>query len=119
MNSHERPLALYFYTKDKHKGDRVLRETYSGGACLNAMEEHVVHPSMPFGGIGNSGMGRYNGYEGFKTFSNQRSVYQKRWSLLCWRVLSSIWKETGPGYQIRIKGIAIRKRLALLVKRLA
>ena len=81
MNSHERPLALYFYTKDKHKGDRVLRETYSGGACLNAIQEHVLHPSMPFGGIGNSGMGRYNGYEGFKTFSNQRSVYQKRWSL--------------------------------------
>jgi len=81
VNSHERPLALYFYTKDKHKGDRVLRETYSGGACLNAIQEHVLHPSMPFGGIGNSGMGRYNGYEGFKTFSNQRSVYQKRWSL--------------------------------------
>ena len=77
VNSGERPLALYCYTKDKRLAKDVLRRTVSGGACINSIAGHVFQPSMPFGGIGHSGMGRYRGFEGFKTFSNQRAVFEK------------------------------------------
>ncbi len=80
VNTHERPLAVYCYTKDKSIADRILKGTCSGGVCFNAIEEQVMQPSMPFGGVGGSGIGRYSGTEGFKTFSNQRSVYRKGWS---------------------------------------
>jgi coniferyl-aldehyde dehydrogenase len=82
VNNHERPLALYCYTKDMDIAGRVLRETISGGACINSVAAHVLHPSLPFGGVGNSGMGEYGGFEGFKTFSNQRSIYKRGWSLI-------------------------------------
>lgn len=82
VNSHEKPLALYCFTGKKEVSERVLRETASGGACVNAVGTHVLHPSLPFGGIGNSGIGRYGGVEGFKNFSNQKAVHRQGWSLI-------------------------------------
>lgn len=74
VNAHDRPLALYIYTKDQALADRVLRQTISGGACVNALAIHAAVPSLPFGGIGASGMGRHHGFEGFLTFSHQKAV---------------------------------------------
>ena len=67
----ERPLALYYFGK---QGDFILRHTISGGTCINDVIMHIVNHDMPFGGVGNSGMGTYHGKESFMTFSHRRSV---------------------------------------------
>ncbi len=67
----ERPLALYYFGKS---GDYILRHTISGGTCINDVIMHIVNHNMPFGGVGNSGMGTYHGKESFMTFSHRRSV---------------------------------------------
>ena len=67
----ERPLALYYFGK---KGDYILRHTISGGTCINDVIMHIVNHDMPFGGVGNSGVGTYHGKESFMTFSHRRSV---------------------------------------------
>ena len=75
VNAGERPLALYVFAKDKAIADDVLRRTTSGGACVNAAAVHGALPSLPFGGIGQSGSGRHHGVEGFREFSNLRGVF--------------------------------------------
>ncbi len=75
VNAGERPLALYVFSKDETVADDVLRRTTSGGACVNAAAAHGALPSLPFGGIGQSGSGRHHGVEGFREFSNQRAVF--------------------------------------------
>jgi coniferyl-aldehyde dehydrogenase len=77
VNGRERPLALYVFTKDRKRADVVLRRTVSGGACINAAAIHVTVPSLPFGGIGRSGMGRHHGFEGFLTFSHEKAVFRR------------------------------------------
>ena len=77
VNKRERPLALYIFTEDRDVRDRVLEHTCSGGVCVNDTVEHLVNHRLPFGGIGNSGMGRYHGKYGFDTFTHLRAVYEK------------------------------------------
>ena len=75
VNAGERPLALYAFAKDEVVADDVLLRTTSGGACVNAAAVHGALPSLPFGGVGNSGFGRHHGVEGFREFSNLRGVF--------------------------------------------
>lgn len=75
INARPRPLALYYFGKDKVEQERVLSRTVSGGVTVNDVIQHVSCEDLPFGGIGPSGMGNYHGYEGFKTFSHARAVY--------------------------------------------
>lgn len=74
----EDPLALYVFS---HKSDsirKVLAGTRSGGVTVNDTLLHYNQDSLPFGGVGTSGMGRYHGIEGFETFSNKRAVFRQR-----------------------------------------
>lgn len=71
VNKREKPLALYYFGKDDQK---ILRHTTSGGACVNDVIMHIVNHKVPFGGVGNSGMGAYHGKDSFLTFSHRRSV---------------------------------------------
>ena len=75
VNAGERPLGLYVFSKDEEVAERVLRQTTSGGACVNSAPLHGALPSLPFGGIGQSGTGRHHGVEGFREFSNPRGVF--------------------------------------------
>jgi coniferyl-aldehyde dehydrogenase len=75
VNEGERPLALYVFAKDEAVADNVLRRTTSGGACMNSAAVHGALPSLPFGGIGQSGSGRHHGIEGSREFSNLRGVF--------------------------------------------
>ncbi len=75
VNAHPTPLGLYWFGKDDHEKDRVLDNTLSGGVTVNEVIMHVSCVDLPFGGVGNSGVGSYHGREGFKTFSHARSVY--------------------------------------------
>jgi len=74
INAGERPLGLYVFGDDEAVTQRVLDHTTSGGAAVNACAVQGAIPSLAFGGVGNSGMGRHHGIEGFKEFSNQRGV---------------------------------------------
>jgi coniferyl-aldehyde dehydrogenase len=75
VNAGERPLALYVFAKDEAVANDVLLRTTSGGACVNSAAVHGALASLPFGGIGQSGSGRHHGVEGFREFSNLRSVF--------------------------------------------
>lgn len=75
INAGERPLGLYVFGSDGSAIDRVLNETTSGGAAVNACATQSALPSMGFGGSGMSGMGRHHGVEGFREFSNPRGVF--------------------------------------------
>jgi coniferyl-aldehyde dehydrogenase len=77
INARERPLALYYFGKDKAEQDRVINETHSGGVAINAIALHVACDDLPFGGSGHSGMGNYRGRDGFRTFSHARGVYRE------------------------------------------
>lgn len=73
ITSREKPLALYFFG-DEADGWRVVRHTSSGGGCINDVIMHIANENAPFGGVGNSGMGRYHGRESFDAFSHTRSI---------------------------------------------
>jgi coniferyl-aldehyde dehydrogenase len=77
INGNERPLALYLYSNDKAAQDKVIHNTLSGGMCLNDSMLHVGQHDLPFGGIGNSGMGHYHGQEGFIEFSKLRPIFRQ------------------------------------------
>ncbi len=77
VNDRPRPLALYYFDWNRDNCDRVLKNTHSGGVCLNDTISHVGVDDIPFGGVGDSGMGAYHGPEGFKTFSKAKGIYKK------------------------------------------
>ena len=74
-----KPLALYLFTQSKETEERFMREVSFGGGCVNDTILHLATPYMPFGGVGESGMGGYHGKYSFDTFSHVKSVL-KRWA---------------------------------------
>jgi aldehyde dehydrogenase (NAD+) len=70
----EKPLSLYYFGEDKKKQKDFLRKTYSGNAGINEVAIQFLNLSLPFGGVGNSGMGTYHGRSSFNAFSHERSV---------------------------------------------
>ena len=73
INKNEKPLAFYYFGKNKD-AINVLARTTSGGACINDTLMHITNHNLPFGGVGNSGLGKYHGKESFLAFSNQKAV---------------------------------------------
>ncbi|MGA2247263.1 MAG: aldehyde dehydrogenase [Verrucomicrobiota bacterium] len=71
------PLALYLFTRDRATETRVLAEARSGGVCVNDVVSHMVGTGLPFGGLGESGMGAYHGRAGFEAHSYQRAVMRR------------------------------------------
>ncbi len=81
INEGPRPLALYWFGQNTETRDRVLQGTVSGGVTINDTLLHVAHERLPFGGVGESGLGAYHGETGFLRFSHQKSVLlQSRWA---------------------------------------
>ncbi len=74
VNQRPQPLALYCFSENKEIQNRVLRETSSGGGCINDTISHIGSQELPFGGIGESGMGAYHGKTSFDTFTHQRGI---------------------------------------------
>lgn len=75
INARPRPLALYPFSNDKQQIQTLLDRVMSGGVSVNDGLFHVAQHDLPFGGVGDSGMGHYHGYEGFTTFSKMRPVF--------------------------------------------
>ena len=72
------PLALYFFSENKTAQSQVLNCCRFGGGCINDTIIHLATSAMPFGGVGESGMGGYHGKAGFETFSHYRSIVDKK-----------------------------------------
>jgi aldehyde dehydrogenase (NAD+) len=73
VNERDKPLAFYYFGKESEGWD-VVRRTSSGGGCINDVIMHIANENIPFGGVGNSGMGRYHGKDSFEVFSHTRSI---------------------------------------------
>lgn len=81
INSHPRPLALYWFGRDRARLRPVLERTLSGGVVVNDTVIHAAIDALPFGGVGASGFGAYHGRAGFDAFTHRRAVLlQSRWS---------------------------------------
>ena len=78
VESHPHPLALYFFSEDKAAQKKILDACRFGGGCINDTIIHLATSDMPFGGVGESGMGSYHGRVGFETFSHYRSIVDKK-----------------------------------------
>jgi aldehyde dehydrogenase (NAD+) len=81
VNAHDKPLALYVFGEDQGAIDRVVEQTSSGGVGANVTLLHLAVPDLPFGGVGESGIGAYHGQTGFDTFSHRKSVLQRPTSI--------------------------------------
>ncbi|MEA4979272.1 MAG: aldehyde dehydrogenase family protein [Petrimonas sp.] len=82
----EKPLAAYLFTKNKEEKDKLLKLVSFGGGCINDTLMHITSDYLPFGGIGNSGIGNYHGEFGFLSFSHQKSVVEKtNWGEPNWK----------------------------------
>jgi aldehyde dehydrogenase (NAD+) len=73
VNNREKPLAFYYFGKESDGWD-VVGQTSSGGGCINDVIMHIANENVPFGGVGNSGMGRYHQKDSFEAFSHTRSI---------------------------------------------
>lgn len=74
INERPKPLALYVFTDSKKVQNRFMTQTSSGGVCINDVVLHISAVSLPFGGVGNSGFGKYHGRHSLELFSNERAV---------------------------------------------
>jgi acyl-CoA reductase-like NAD-dependent aldehyde dehydrogenase len=74
VNERPQPLGLYVFTEEEDVAERILEATNSGDACVNDCSIHPLVPELPFGGVGNSGMGKYHGKWGYEAFTNARGV---------------------------------------------
>jgi coniferyl-aldehyde dehydrogenase len=104
VNGRDRPLALYCFSKKDAEQRRVLDRTLSGGVTLNGTLLHIAQESLPFGGVGPSGIGAYHGREGFKRFSHARAVHKVGFI--------NIFERVGPPW-----GKTARKVAKMMLKR--
>lgn len=95
VNSHPKPLALYFFSRNKERTESVLKKCSFGGGCINDVLIHLGNPRLPFGGVGPSGMGGYHGEFGFQTFSHYKSVIHRKFAF--------DWHFRYPPYQEKLK----------------
>jgi aldehyde dehydrogenase (NAD+) len=95
IHSSPHPLAAYFFSNNTDLAQKFIDKVQFGGGCINNTLVHLVNPELPFGGVGNSGLGAYHGKTGFDTFSHMKSV-----------VKSPFWldiKIKYPPYRNRLK----------------
>ena len=97
LNQREKPLALYLFTTDKTVEDLIINNVSFGGGCVNATLMHMLNTNLPFGGIGNSGYGFYQGRWSFEAFSHKKGIYN--------RALSDEPAPVFPPYQDHVKFI--------------
>jgi aldehyde dehydrogenase (NAD+) len=104
LEAKPKPLALYFFSEDRERQEQVLRRLSSGGACINDTFAQLLNLRLPFGGVGDSGMGSYHGKAGFDTFSHSKSVVKR-----------STWLDPGIKYPPYRTPLAILRRVMPLI----
>jgi coniferyl-aldehyde dehydrogenase len=104
VTAHLHPLALYVFDEDRTRIEQVLARTLAGGVSVNDTLYHIAQHSLPFGGVGASGMGGYHGEAGFRTFSHLKPVFRQA-------------RFNGVGLLNPPYGARFRRMLELLLKR--
>lgn len=79
INERPKPLAIYVFSNSKWNIRQISQETSSGSVVINDVVLQAGHPELPFGGVGNSGLGNYHGHYGFKTFSHEKPYLRRHW----------------------------------------
>jgi aldehyde dehydrogenase (NAD+) len=74
IRSRPKPLALYIFSEDSNEIERILEQTSAGGVCVNDTLIHLANPNLPFGGVGESGIGSYHGESGFRNLTHEKAV---------------------------------------------
>jgi len=100
LQARPKPLALYYFCSDRARQDEILRRLPSGGACINDTFGQFLNLRLPFGGVGESGMGAYHGKAGFDTFSHSRGVVRR-----------STWADPGTKYPPYKTPLAVLRRI--------
>ncbi len=77
LKKQSRPLATYVFTEDKEAAEKFIQELSFGGGCINDCLMHISNPNLPFGGVGQAGLGSYHGVFSFESFSHRKSVLDK------------------------------------------
>ncbi len=77
VNNNPKPLALYYFSENKEKQEFIIKNISFGGGCINDTIMHLSTSTLPFGGVGSSGMGSYHGRTSFETFSHKKSILKK------------------------------------------
>lgn len=77
LKDKEKPLSLYYFSENVQSQQKVLDSLSFGGGCINDTLYHLANPNLPFGGVGNSGMGAYHGKDSFDTFSHKKSILKQ------------------------------------------
>lgn len=80
INAHDKPLAMYVFSKSNRTINHIIKNTSAGGTCVNDVLIHISNPNLSFGGVNTSGMGGSHGFHGFESFSHERSImHQSKW----------------------------------------
>jgi coniferyl-aldehyde dehydrogenase len=104
IDARPRPLAMYFFGEDAKREKQVIREAIAGGITINDTLWHFAHEDLPFGGVGDSGIGAYHGERSFLTFSNEKAVFhQSRFT-----PAGLLWPPYGSAFQALV---AVLRRL--------
>jgi len=74
-------LAIYYFSKNKSKQEKIINSTSSGGVCINGTINFIMSNDLPFGGVGQSGFGKYHGKASFETFSHKKAILKKSFHL--------------------------------------
>ncbi len=77
VKNNSKPLALYYFSEDREKQRFVIENIQFGGGCINDTIMHLATSTLPFGGVGNSGIGSYHGIASFETFSRKKAYLKK------------------------------------------
>ena len=77
INKNDKPLGLYYFGNNKNEEAKVVNSTTSGGVTVNDIMGHIQQKELGFGGVGPSGMGKYDGFDGFTNFSNNKPIYKQ------------------------------------------
>ena len=77
IRQREKPLAFYIFSKNNERVKKAHEVLTFGGGCVNDCVVHLTNPNMPFGGVGNSGLGSYHSKQGFDTFTHEKSILRK------------------------------------------
>ena len=78
IKARPKPLSLYLFTRDEDLKEKIIGDISFGGGCINEAVMHIANGHLPFGGVGDSGIGSYHGEQGFKSFSHFKSVLDKQ-----------------------------------------
>jgi aldehyde dehydrogenase (NAD+) len=104
VNARPKPLALYVFGTDAKLTSQIVENTSSGGVCVNDTIMHMTDPSLPFGGVGHSGMGAYHGKRGFDAFTHEKSVLERRFAFDV-KQRYAPYSEANTNFTLKIFGI--------------